>query len=145
MGRGSANGKLVDNFFWYFLNRGSDEEVRILPTPNAFVDYMKQLNIFSIWPLYPWRSASNDYYLVRTLSNRMRNMEAKDSTASTEKGPFVAFVHFFFLHRARAALRRILLRSSEDTPSHRALPPFLPPLRPRATAWGFFLLAICHR
>jgi len=52
----------------------------------------------------------------------------------------------FFLHRARTARRAISRRSSGGTPSQRALPPlgppFLPPFRPRATAWGFFLRAI---
>src|SRR5262245_19777500 len=52
----------------------------------------------------------------------------------------------FFRPRARTARRAISRRSSGGTPSQRALPPlgppFLPPFRPRATAWGFFLRAI---
>ena len=35
-------------------------------------------------------------------------------------------------------LRMILLRSSAGNPAQRAGPPFLPPNRPSATAWGFF-------
>src|SRR5262249_8468421 len=61
-------------------------------------------------------------------------------------GPLRPDYFRFFLHRARTARRAISRRSSGGTPSQRALPPlgppFLPPLRPRATAWGFFLRAI---
>jgi hypothetical protein len=45
-----------------------------------------------------------------------------------------ALAFFFRLFRASDALRRIRLRSSGETPSHRALPPFFPPFRPSATA-----------
>ena len=48
----------------------------------------------------------------------------------------------FFAHRASAALRAISRRSSGGIPSHRAFPPFFPPFRPSATAWGFFFFAI---
>src|SRR5712692_1380217 len=52
---------------------------------------------------------------------------------------------FGFRHRASAARRAISLRSSAETPSHRALPPFRPPFRPSLTAAGSFrFLAIVY-
>ena len=48
---------------------------------------------------------------------------------------------FAFAHRARAALRARVWRSSAVIAAKRALPPFRPPLRPSATACGFFALA----
>lgn len=45
-----------------------------------------------------------------------------------------------FFQRARTTSARALERSGADTPAHRAFPPFRPPMRPRATACGFFRL-----
>lgn len=42
--------------------------------------------------------------------------------------------------RASTALRALALRSAAVSFAARALPPFSPPRRPRATAAGFFLL-----
>ena len=42
-------------------------------------------------------------------------------------------------HRARAAFRALAARSSGVILAARAGPPFFPPLRPSATAAGFFL------
>src|SRR5580698_1586962 len=47
---------------------------------------------------------------------------------------------FDLAHRTKTALRALSLRSSGVILAARAGPPFLPPLRPRATAAGFFLL-----
>jgi hypothetical protein len=47
---------------------------------------------------------------------------------------------FAFAHRTKTALRALSLRSSGVILAARAGPPFLPPLRPKATAAGFFLL-----
>jgi hypothetical protein len=47
-----------------------------------------------------------------------------------------------FFQRTSTALRASSVRSAFDTPSHRALPPRLPPLRPSATACGFFAMAV---
>lgn len=41
-------------------------------------------------------------------------------------------------HRALAAFFAIDFRLAADSFSARAFPPFCPPSRPRATAWGFF-------
>ena len=51
---------------------------------------------------------------------------------------------FFFTaaQRACTALRAASLRSSWVMRDARTLPPTLPPLRPRATAAGFFLLEV---
>ena len=48
----------------------------------------------------------------------------------------------FFAHRACTALRAALLRSSAVMAAALAGPPFLPPLRPRATAAGFFFFVM---
>jgi hypothetical protein len=45
-------------------------------------------------------------------------------------------------HRARAAFRALAARSSAVMLAARAGPPFLPPLRPRATAAGFLRFAM---
>ena len=46
---------------------------------------------------------------------------------------------FCFFHLAMTALRAISFRRSGLKAAALAGPPFLPPFRPRATAWGFFL------
>jgi hypothetical protein len=46
----------------------------------------------------------------------------------------------YFFHLAAAALRAISRRCSGVSFLARATPPFLPPSRPSATAWGFLSL-----
>ena len=58
--------------------------------------------------------------------------EHDDQEEERDYGRHVFFLSFF--HRARAARRAISRRCSAVTPSQRALPPFRPPFRPRATA-----------
>ena len=45
---------------------------------------------------------------------------------------------YFCFHRAEAASLAISLRCSGVSREARTMPPLRPPLRPRATAWGFF-------
>ena len=52
---------------------------------------------------------------------------------------------FAFAQRARTAFLAISERSSLLRPCHRARPPFSPPLRPSATAAGFFFFAITRK
>ena len=47
---------------------------------------------------------------------------------------------FFFAHRATAAFRALCARCFAVSFLARALPPFKPPSRPRATAAAFFFI-----
>lgn len=60
----------------------------------------------------------------------------------TTSSPYPRFVPSFAAHRATAAFLALAARSSGVMLAARAGPPFLPPLRPRATAAGFFRFAM---
>jgi hypothetical protein len=47
--------------------------------------------------------------------------------------------YFFFPHRFAAAFAAICDRFAGGSAAARATPPFRPPRRPKATAWGFFV------
>lgn len=54
--------------------------------------------------------------------------------------PFAPFEALAFSHLALTAFRALSLRSSAVMLAALAGPPFSPPLRPKATAYGFFFL-----
>jgi hypothetical protein len=86
-------------------------------------------------------------------AGRTREMEVQEGANCLDVIPLSRAIGLIFTnghddalralpHRARAAFRASSLRCSGLKASMRALPPFLPPLRPRATACGSFLRAM---